>query len=170
MNAKHLFACAAVLLALPLLCVNARAAGQQSNEPVNTQGLSRQGEVYERHVKNPQEEKWKFPTAGPQTEFRSDQVYQAFPQTGAVFRQGMEITLGWHPAGTDPSAVARYEVSVDREGGLRETLRPGLSAEGKTNTAIYQARQPGRYVWQVWAYMRNGLIIPSVLRTFVVLK
>uniref|UniRef100_A0A7C4AFQ9 Fibronectin type III domain-containing protein n=1 Tax=Fundidesulfovibrio putealis TaxID=270496 RepID=A0A7C4AFQ9_9BACT len=168
MNTPRLY-CAIVCVVLCELAACAVASAAAS-EPVDTQGLNRQGEVYERKVRNPEEEKWTYPTAGFDTEFRSDRVYQAFPQNDAVFSLGMVISLGWHPAGSDPSAIDRYEVTVTREGATREVLRPGVNGEGKPNVVTFQVKYPGRYAWQVWAFTRKGPIIPSVLRTFKVVK
>lgn len=167
MNASRLFA-GAMLSVLVILPHTSPAAEHVGGINEQRQILGGQGESFERDFRPPDQSRWTYPVSGIDTETRTDRVFQAFPQDGAIFTKNMVVTLGWQPADTGAVATTRYEVLVYQQGVPPVILRPGESIPGKPTTVLYQAPGPGTYTWQVWAHF-DGRVVPSVARTFTII-
>ncbi|PIE70103.1 MAG: hypothetical protein CSA22_09455 [Deltaproteobacteria bacterium] len=115
--------------------------------------------------------KWVFPVSGVTPSLRSDQVFQAFPHDGAIFLEGSAITLGWQPVKEDGVNVLRYEIYIGADAGIQDVVvSSGENDEFKTTTYLFFPKKPGRYFWQVRAYLNEDLFIPSIGRYFEVVR
>lgn len=161
------------LLAAALLPYGSRvalaAAGEAGGSAADQPGQVRTEGGGQREIECFPDKAWTWPGWGFDRESRTDRVFQAFPQDGAVFSPGMVVTLGWQPVDPAKGSVERYEVVVFSDQAGFQRFTPGLNESGRPTFLMYSPPAPGEYAWQVVARLPGGLSIPSVLRRFTVL-